>query len=187
MLPDELRVLSDEVREACMTLVSAALGRAVGLYHSGPREQPNVRLTSEAWERFEPFCKAVRADPARAQACDADHLRRAREAHLPGQALCRTCHAGVHNFCLPIDMGREQLTLIGGEYQLVEDAALMAEASQNFEAFAQRFALPPEERQRLRALLDAVRQGPPGATVKQVIKLVPQPSLELPHPFTILK
>jgi len=39
----------------------------------------------------------------------------------------------------------------------------------------------------VRTLLDAVRQGPPGATVKQVIKLVPQPSLELPHPFTILK
>ena len=39
----------------------------------------------------------------------------------------------------------------------------------------------------VRTLLDAVRQGPPGATVKQVIKLVPQPSIELPHPFTILK
>jgi acylphosphatase len=37
------------------------------------------------------------------------------------------------------------------------------------------------------ALLAAVRQGPPGATVKQVIKLVPQPTLELPHPFTVLK
>jgi len=39
----------------------------------------------------------------------------------------------------------------------------------------------------VRALLSAVRQGPPGAVVKQIISLVPQPSLELPHPFTILK
>lgn len=39
----------------------------------------------------------------------------------------------------------------------------------------------------LSALLVAVRAGPPGATVKQVIRLVPQPTLELPHPFTVLK
>lgn len=39
----------------------------------------------------------------------------------------------------------------------------------------------------LRTLLAAVRAGPPGATVKQVINLVPQPTLELPHPFTVLK
>jgi acylphosphatase len=39
----------------------------------------------------------------------------------------------------------------------------------------------------LRALLAAVRQGPRGAEVKQVISLVPQPTLELPHPFTVLK
>jgi acylphosphatase len=39
----------------------------------------------------------------------------------------------------------------------------------------------------VRVLLSAVRTGPSGAEVKQVINLVPQPSLELPHPFTILK
>lgn len=39
----------------------------------------------------------------------------------------------------------------------------------------------------VRQFLECVRAGPPGATVKQVISLVPQPSLELPHPFTILK
>lgn len=39
----------------------------------------------------------------------------------------------------------------------------------------------------VRALLLAVREGPRGAEVKQVITLVPQPSLELPHPFTVLK
>lgn len=39
----------------------------------------------------------------------------------------------------------------------------------------------------VRSLLVAVREGPEGAVVKQVINLVPQPSLELPHPFTILK
>ncbi len=39
----------------------------------------------------------------------------------------------------------------------------------------------------VRALLNAVRVGPEGATVKQVITLVPQPTLELPHPFTVLK
>ncbi|MCC6769914.1 MAG: acylphosphatase [Gemmatimonadaceae bacterium] len=39
----------------------------------------------------------------------------------------------------------------------------------------------------LRTLLDVVRIGPEGATVKQVITLVPQPTLELPHPFTVLK
>lgn len=39
----------------------------------------------------------------------------------------------------------------------------------------------------VRELLDLVRTGPPGATVKQVISLVPQPSLELPLPFTVLK
>lgn len=39
----------------------------------------------------------------------------------------------------------------------------------------------------VRSLLAAVRTGPPGATVKQVISLVPQPTLELPHPFTVLK
>lgn len=36
-------------------------------------------------------------------------------------------------------------------------------------------------------LLALVREGPPGALVKQIITLVPQPSLELPYPFTILK
>ena len=39
----------------------------------------------------------------------------------------------------------------------------------------------------VRALLAAVRVGPAGAEVKQVINLAPQPSLELPHPFPILK
>jgi acylphosphatase len=39
----------------------------------------------------------------------------------------------------------------------------------------------------VRSFLEVVRHGPPGANVKQVITLVPQPSLELPHPFTILK
>jgi acylphosphatase len=39
----------------------------------------------------------------------------------------------------------------------------------------------------VRSLLAAVREGPQGAIVKQVINLVPQPSLELPRPFTILK
>ncbi|HMN08907.1 MAG TPA: acylphosphatase [Gemmatimonadaceae bacterium] len=39
----------------------------------------------------------------------------------------------------------------------------------------------------LRALLAEVREGPRGAEVKQVISLVPQPTLELPHPFTVLK
>lgn len=39
----------------------------------------------------------------------------------------------------------------------------------------------------VRALLVAVREGPPGAQVKQIITLPPQSSLELPHPFTILK
>lgn len=37
------------------------------------------------------------------------------------------------------------------------------------------------------ALMAAVREGPPGAEVKQLINLPPQPSLELPRPFTILK
>ena len=39
----------------------------------------------------------------------------------------------------------------------------------------------------LRALLVAARTGPEGATVKQIITLTPQPSLDLPHPFTVLK
>ncbi|MEP7381768.1 MAG: acylphosphatase [Gemmatimonadota bacterium] len=39
----------------------------------------------------------------------------------------------------------------------------------------------------VRSLLAAVREGPEGAIVKQVINLVPQPTLELPHPFTALK
>lgn len=37
------------------------------------------------------------------------------------------------------------------------------------------------------SLLVSIREGPPGAQVKQVINLAPQPSLELPRPFTILK
>jgi len=39
----------------------------------------------------------------------------------------------------------------------------------------------------VKSLLAAVREGPEGAVVKQVINLPPQPSLELPHPFTVLK
>ena len=39
----------------------------------------------------------------------------------------------------------------------------------------------------VRALLAAAREGPPEATVKQIINLTPQASLEFPHPFTILK
>jgi acylphosphatase len=35
--------------------------------------------------------------------------------------------------------------------------------------------------------LEAVRAGPPGADIKQVISLKPPASLELPYPFTILK
>jgi acylphosphatase len=37
------------------------------------------------------------------------------------------------------------------------------------------------------AWLDAMRQGPPDATVKQVINLTPPVNPELPVPFTILK
>lgn len=36
-------------------------------------------------------------------------------------------------------------------------------------------------------LVASVRQGPEGAEVKLLINLTPQPSLELPLPFTILK
>jgi acylphosphatase len=36
-------------------------------------------------------------------------------------------------------------------------------------------------------LLALLRQGPPGAVVKQVISLTPPPNPELPSPFTILK
>jgi len=39
----------------------------------------------------------------------------------------------------------------------------------------------------IRSLLSAVRVGPEGANVKQVITLVPQPTLELPYPFTDLR
>lgn len=39
----------------------------------------------------------------------------------------------------------------------------------------------------LHTLLVAVREGPRGAEVKQVITLAPQPTLELPRPFTILR
>jgi len=39
----------------------------------------------------------------------------------------------------------------------------------------------------VQAFLAAVRAGPPGADVKQVITLSPQASLELPTPFKILK
>ena len=39
----------------------------------------------------------------------------------------------------------------------------------------------------LRRLLTVVREGPPGAVVKQIITLTPQPSLDFPYPFTILK
>ena len=39
----------------------------------------------------------------------------------------------------------------------------------------------------VQTLLTAVREGPPGATVKQIITLALQPSLEFPRPFTILK
>lgn len=35
--------------------------------------------------------------------------------------------------------------------------------------------------------LATVRQGPPGAVVKQVIQLTPPAHPELPNPFTILK
>lgn len=35
--------------------------------------------------------------------------------------------------------------------------------------------------------LAELRQGPPGAVVKQVISLSPPANPELPHPFTILK
>jgi acylphosphatase len=39
----------------------------------------------------------------------------------------------------------------------------------------------------IRAFMDAVRVGPTGATVKQIITLALQTSLEFPRPFTILK
>lgn len=39
----------------------------------------------------------------------------------------------------------------------------------------------------VQALLDAVRQGPPGAEVRQLIMLSPQGVVELPLPFTVLK
>ena len=37
------------------------------------------------------------------------------------------------------------------------------------------------------ALMAAARQGPPGAVVKKVLALPPQPQAHHPRPFTILK
>lgn len=39
----------------------------------------------------------------------------------------------------------------------------------------------------IEALLAAVREGPPGARVRQVLQLRPQQGIDHPHPFTILK
>ncbi len=39
----------------------------------------------------------------------------------------------------------------------------------------------------IRSFMAAVRVGPTGAAVKQIISLSLQPSLEFPRPFTILK
>lgn len=41
--------------------------------------------------------------------------------------------------------------------------------------------------QAVQELMAALREGPPGAQVKQVINLSLQSSLEFPRPFTILK
>ena len=39
----------------------------------------------------------------------------------------------------------------------------------------------------LQELLAALKVGPTGATVKQLIRLAPSPGLELPTPFTVLR
>lgn len=39
----------------------------------------------------------------------------------------------------------------------------------------------------IQTLLQMVRVGPEGAIVKQVISLVPQPTLDLPQPFAVLR
>ncbi len=149
--PPSRRVTLDE---KMMNLVSLLFDMAIGLYRRDGNNHEAIQLTSEAWGRFEPFCQAVRSDPVRCAACDADHLARARAAEHAG---LRVCHAGLVNFCLPILNERGvQATLIGGELRLIDDD-IQRQSRAHFEQFAARFRLSPAEAERLWAMQQQAR------------------------------
>lgn len=132
--------------EKMMNLVSILFDMAIGLYRREGNREEGIKVTGQSWERFEPFCQDVRRDPLRRAACDQDHLDRARTADRP---CLRICHAGLANFCLPVvNRPHEQAILIGGELRLTDDD-LHRQSRANFEAFARRFELPPDEAEQL--------------------------------------
>lgn len=148
---DEIEVTRQRIRESCMNLISAALGRAVGLYEDKEGRGGKIYITRESWVRFEEFCQCVRSDPTRADRCDKDHNDRAREAHHPGAGWCRTCHAGIHNFCVPYKNAKRDttFTLIGGEYLIDDDNDLMQESESNFASFLHSFNVSEQDREKL--------------------------------------
>ena len=149
--PPARRVALDE---KMMNLVSLLFDMAIGLYRRDGNNQEGIQVTSEAWGRFEPFCQAVRGDPARRAACDADHLERARGAE---RACLQVCHAGLVNFCLPIlNQQGAQATLIGGELR-VTDPDFQRQARINFDRFVARFGLNSIEADRLWTLQQQAR------------------------------
>lgn len=148
MTHNELEFSRQHVREASMNLLSAAVGRAVGLYEERDTASSEITITKESWEQFERFCKIVRSKKERARACDRDHIVRAREGDVHGD-YCRVCHAGVHNFRVERVAPGRRLVLIGGEYQITDDALLMRESERNFEQFLQRFQIGETERRTL--------------------------------------
>lgn len=156
--PDELIQAGQQLREVCMRLISASLERPVGLYEQHPGKSGQLYVTAQAFDQFENFCKQVRKVPERAEACNRDHLERAQQAHQPGAAWCRTCHAGVVNFRVAAQNKGVQVTLLGGEYQVTDDSALQAESQQNFGNFLKRFQVLPEEQTTLERLRDQIQK-----------------------------
>lgn len=140
------------LNEKLMSLLSDLTGMALGLYlEEGGQER--IEITGESWERFERFCKEVRADPARRERCDRDHFDRARVAQEP---CLNVCHAGMINFCVPAAAsGSLRAVLIGGELQLT-DSEWQARSDANFARFVRECGIDEREAQRLLALR---RQG----------------------------
>lgn len=153
-MPDEMLNRRAALDETLMNLTSDLVDMALGLYLE-ERGREKIEVTRESWDRFEPFCQAVRSDPARRARCDQDHYDRARAAQEP---CLRACHAGLVNLCMPVvQHSGLRATLIGGEFRMT-DGDLKQQADANFAAFVAAFHLDDTEAARLRGLRDRAQQ-----------------------------
>lgn len=134
-------------RDESLNLLSQFIGMPIG-FHEDTEDKEEIAVTPEIWNKFEEFCRLVRADPERAARCDQNHLERARMAKT---RCCTVCHAGMVNFCVPLRRHTGTLIkVLGGEMQISE---WRSQSDQAFHDFVQRWKIPADEADRMHEAL----------------------------------